>query len=195
MGFIALKCPSCGADISLDESRDFGFCQYCGTKVMRDIQVIEHRGSVEISHNGEIENLLMRARALSDQGRTREAGVYYEKVLDLDAQNAEAKMGLRLAESIITNPNVTIERLNSFCAKDVGANIVLDGNKIRKIDNGERVKLTLPVGEHTIMFYFTGYGKNNPVKFRIDGFYTNVSITFKTKLMCKVDVSVDVNNT
>lgn len=43
MGFIALKCPSCGADISLDESRDFGFCQYCGTKVMRDIQVIEHR--------------------------------------------------------------------------------------------------------------------------------------------------------
>ena len=126
---------------------------------------------------------------------TAKSKTYYEKVLDLDAQNAEAKMGLRLAESIITNPNVTIERLNSFCAKDVGANIVLDGNKIRKIDNGERVKLTLPVGEHTIMFYFTGYGKNKPVKFRIDGFYTNVSITFKTKLMCKVDVSVDVNNT
>lgn len=101
MGFIALKCPSCGADISLDESRDFGFCQYCGTKVMRDIQVIEHRGSVEISHNGEIENLLMRARALSDQGRTREAGVYYEKCLTLMPKMLKQKWDLGWRKALL----------------------------------------------------------------------------------------------
>lgn len=26
MGFIALRCPSCGAEIELDSNREFGFC-------------------------------------------------------------------------------------------------------------------------------------------------------------------------
>ena len=32
---IAANCPACGADISVDEGKDFSFCVYCGTKVMR----------------------------------------------------------------------------------------------------------------------------------------------------------------
>ncbi len=31
---ISLKCPDCGADIQLDNDREFGFCMYCGTKVL-----------------------------------------------------------------------------------------------------------------------------------------------------------------
>lgn len=48
MGFVAMKCPSCGANFELDETREFGFCNYCGTKVMQEKTVIEHRGSVKI---------------------------------------------------------------------------------------------------------------------------------------------------
>ena len=33
---LQLKCPNCGADITLDVTRDFGFCSYCGTKVLLD---------------------------------------------------------------------------------------------------------------------------------------------------------------
>ena len=33
MVLIALKCPHCGGDIQLDDSREFGFCLYCGTKI------------------------------------------------------------------------------------------------------------------------------------------------------------------
>ncbi len=36
-------CPNCGAQISLDDSRDFGFCQYCGTKIMLDDYRSTHR--------------------------------------------------------------------------------------------------------------------------------------------------------
>jgi len=34
MAFVPVKCPSCGADISLDDSNEFGFCQFCGTKIL-----------------------------------------------------------------------------------------------------------------------------------------------------------------
>ena len=30
---IDLKCPNCSASISLDETREYGFCSYCGTKI------------------------------------------------------------------------------------------------------------------------------------------------------------------
>ena len=32
----ACQCPNCNAQISFDESREFGFCQYCGTKIILD---------------------------------------------------------------------------------------------------------------------------------------------------------------
>lgn len=34
MSFINVKCPSCGGDIQLDSTREFGFCLYCGAKVV-----------------------------------------------------------------------------------------------------------------------------------------------------------------
>ncbi len=36
MAMIPLKCPSCSADITLDDSKEFGFCQYCGTRIQND---------------------------------------------------------------------------------------------------------------------------------------------------------------
>jgi DNA-directed RNA polymerase subunit RPC12/RpoP len=31
---ISIKCPECGASLSVESTREFLFCQYCGTKVM-----------------------------------------------------------------------------------------------------------------------------------------------------------------
>lgn len=31
---IAVKCPACGADISVESTREFSFCTYCGTKIL-----------------------------------------------------------------------------------------------------------------------------------------------------------------
>ena len=48
---VKLFCPGCGASLELDDSRDFGFCMYCGTKVMLTQKVkVEHTGSVELSN-------------------------------------------------------------------------------------------------------------------------------------------------
>ena len=34
MKVIKLVCPNCKANLELDDSREFGFCQYCGTKIL-----------------------------------------------------------------------------------------------------------------------------------------------------------------
>lgn len=32
--FIAVKCPECGALLSIEENRNQAFCSYCGTKIL-----------------------------------------------------------------------------------------------------------------------------------------------------------------
>lgn len=34
INLISVKCPQCGADLSVENGREFSFCSYCGTKVM-----------------------------------------------------------------------------------------------------------------------------------------------------------------
>jgi len=34
MELISLRCPNCGGDLKFEDSMEFGFCQYCGNKVM-----------------------------------------------------------------------------------------------------------------------------------------------------------------
>ena len=61
MRFIKFNCPNCGANIELDESREFGFCQYCGTKIVQDKIIVEHRGTVGLDRSAEVNILLIRA--------------------------------------------------------------------------------------------------------------------------------------
>lgn len=46
-----LKCPNCNAEIQLDDEREFGFCQYCGTKIQLN-QTILHKHSGEVKLDG-----------------------------------------------------------------------------------------------------------------------------------------------
>ena len=35
MKFISVKCPECAANLSISEDREYCFCEYCGTKILR----------------------------------------------------------------------------------------------------------------------------------------------------------------
>ena len=90
MGMIALKCPSCGADIQLDGSREFGFCNYCGTKVMQDKIVVEHQGSLKIDNSELLNNYLIMAENALKASNGQEAQEYINKVLEIEPQNSYA---------------------------------------------------------------------------------------------------------
>ena len=34
INFIAVKCPECGANLSIESNRETAFCTYCGTKIL-----------------------------------------------------------------------------------------------------------------------------------------------------------------
>lgn len=90
MGIIALKCPQCGADIQLDDSREFGFCSFCGTKVMQEKIVVEHKGTVKIDNSDYLENLYNLARRSLECEEYKSAEDYYKKILLEDSNSAEA---------------------------------------------------------------------------------------------------------
>lgn len=81
MGIIAMKCPQCGADIQLDDSREFGFCTYCGTKVMQEKIIVEHKGGVVLDNTEKLKNLhILAERALSSGDNTK-AIEYFNEIL------------------------------------------------------------------------------------------------------------------
>lgn len=81
MGMIALKCPQCGADIQLDDTREFGFCNYCGTKVMQDKVVVEHKGNVTVDNSEKVNNLYQLARRATKSQNYDSAATYYNQIL------------------------------------------------------------------------------------------------------------------
>ncbi|MCL2797566.1 MAG: hypothetical protein FWD58_05890 [Firmicutes bacterium] len=42
MAVITLICNQCGGQVNLDDSREFGFCNFCGTKLLIKSDVIQN---------------------------------------------------------------------------------------------------------------------------------------------------------
>ena len=70
-------CPNCNAQISLDENREFGFCQYCGAKIMLDDFRSTHR--------------------VIDEARIKEAET--ERIIRLKELELEEKENVKLRKS------------------------------------------------------------------------------------------------
>ena len=79
MGITALKCPGCGANVEFDSGRDFGFCEYCGTKVMQEKTVVVHK----VDESEKYDNLLRLANQAYAAGNYPEAYNYYTKCLEI----------------------------------------------------------------------------------------------------------------
>lgn len=85
---IELKCPNCNADIELDDSRELGFCRYCGTKILIE------RNKSKIDGIANVESLLKRAKQFLDSCQVSKAEEYYNKVLDIEPDNQTALAAL-----------------------------------------------------------------------------------------------------
>ena len=81
---LQLKCPNCGADITLDGTREFGFCSYCGTKILLNEYTKRADGIPGVA------NLLLRAEDFFKKDNLEKAKEYYNRVLDIDIYNNEA---------------------------------------------------------------------------------------------------------
>ena len=87
MNFVAAVCPNCGANIHVDEERERGFCQYCGTEIIIQdaIQKVKITGPVEIFGTVNIKDNEFESKlALAEN---------MEKIFFMSGPNAVAKNG------------------------------------------------------------------------------------------------------
>ena len=161
MKIIALKCPNCNADIELDQDREFGFCNYCGTKIMIADAVQKVSGTVNINRSSEINNILKRAKDYEERQMLDDAEKYYDRALDMD--NQEAQEGLERVKTTILEPNVIIERpeLEGSYAEQIV--VSEDGEEVCRLGLGERSFIECPVGRHV----FDIRTRNEAIKARI----------------------------
>lgn len=97
---VKLFCPGCGSSLELDDSRDFGFCMYCGTKVMLTQKVkVEHSGSVELSNETNERKQLDAIRLLYEAGQIYAAREMCDTLIKNAPHCGEAKLlALQLQE-------------------------------------------------------------------------------------------------
>lgn len=128
MSLIAAKCTQCGANIEVDDSHETGICKYCGTPFITEKVINNYNQNISIDNatinvqGDNIDNLLLRAQQFELEGDIEKAEEYYNKVLDIDINNASAQ---RAMESIRTQgtmmfngvrvPADVTKRIESYC--------------------------------------------------------------------------------
>lgn len=110
----SLTCTKCGNPLNVNINDGTAICQNCGAKYYierrnnsaqeRSAGIFERKNA---NDSGEIriENLLIRAQGFLDEMKYSKADEYYNRILDMDPFNAQAKEGLKKIEEL-TNVEV-----------------------------------------------------------------------------------------
>lgn len=147
---ITMKCPSCGSNLEVDATREFMFCQYCGTKIMNAAEKVEISGSVNIDNSRTIQNLLKRAEDFEKTGRINESYSYYNQVLDIDCNCTAAINGVNRTRMIVTEPNVFITF--RCIVENVILQTSINNANITRYRNGDRREFILKPGNYVVKF-------------------------------------------
>lgn len=84
MTLIALRCPNCSGDIALDDSREFGFCLYCGTKIM-----VQKDVKAESSVSAQLSNLKPIVEKSFQDGKLEKSLEYSDRLISENAADAD----------------------------------------------------------------------------------------------------------
>ncbi len=103
MGYKRVFCSGCGANVELDDSREFGFCRYCGAQIALDKVIVEHRGTVNVNGIADTSALLERAKMHLEVNRYADALQCCDRSLDINPRNTEAYILKLMAETHSTS--------------------------------------------------------------------------------------------
>lgn len=119
MPLVPAKCPQCGANIEIDDSKDAGICKYCGTAFITEKAINNYNTYVTNNNNfaganinvmaGNIDNLIKMAENAESAGNAKEANEYYSRALELDPSNKKALIG----KGVTACESSTVTSINS----------------------------------------------------------------------------------
>ena len=105
MSYTAMTCPSCGSKLDAPEGVDSFFCQFCGSKIVKDKKFVE----VSFSGVATEESLLERAILFLEDSNFDEADLYFDRVLDIDPKCSKAYLGKVLCRLKKTKPDELVD--------------------------------------------------------------------------------------
>lgn len=86
MGLIALKCPNCGGDVQFKDNMQYGFCIYCGCKIIN-----EHKSIIVSANNSEeLKSTIVLAETSIRSGDYQRASELVQKALETDSEISDA---------------------------------------------------------------------------------------------------------
>ena len=90
VALISLKCTSCKGDLNLDDTREFGFCIFCGTKILIKSDVINNYYEIK---GKSAEELIADGNKLINIGDDEKANERFSEAIEVEPQNWEAWFG------------------------------------------------------------------------------------------------------
>ncbi len=105
---VKMICPQCGASLDMDDSREFMFCSFCGTKIanLSEKVHVTHSGTVTIDESGKIGNFwFMVVNALNSRNFI-EAYTYCMRIMEIDPTHLCANLYKGLTAVMQSTPTV-----------------------------------------------------------------------------------------
>lgn len=97
MDFKQLICPACGGSIQIDDSKSFGFCSYCGSKIqLAERFVVKHSGNVAVDTTSVVNGLCKKGFQEIDRNMLNEASITFNKAAEYDCEKVEVVIGKML---------------------------------------------------------------------------------------------------
>ena len=120
MALVAAKCTECGAAIEVEDTKDAGICNFCGTafitqKVINNTNVqntfnVEH---LVMQGGATAENFLIRARQARDSFDLIKAAEFACRALDLEPLNEEAQE-LSEVKGMLGGREISVKQLKNI---------------------------------------------------------------------------------
>ena len=143
------KCPSCGANIEVNENLEKTICQYCGTMVLIEEAIEKYK--IEISGKVEVEGIRSNAQKIENARKHMKIGEYMKaqellnQVNNDDSFNIEAQC--LWIENALLIYNFTVGFFGDNYAREdfykefKGVDLILEKfNRVKKIDEKEEYK-------------------------------------------------------
>lgn len=139
MALKSLTCPSCGANLNLDDNREFGFCEYCGAKVqIREIIEVRHTGQIKIDNSEQGENLKTLAERSYKAGNYDEALDFYNRAIVFDPNDSQCLYRRALCKIICM-------RGTNFNTKEFTGDFDLAYKYLKNESNGDLIRHSMQV--------------------------------------------------
>ena len=99
MAFVSLKCQNCGQILEIDDTRDIGFCPYCGSKYQLAEKVkVEHSGTISIDGVAGLDRLIKKGFAYLNAGNEKDAKRAFDEAMSLDCDNIYVNIGMLIID-------------------------------------------------------------------------------------------------